>query len=216
MGFTQGGEKRSSQEALPGPQTKRRYRGVRMRAWGKWVSEIREPNTQTRIWLGSFATPEMAARAYDVAVLCLRGPSAAINFQDSVSHIPKSPSLYSLKAIQSLAAAAAASSVAAASPTCCNEPTRPVGLNDHNDSHTSGTHGLAESAEVKPSPDPNTAGKVNIEEINFYGDTGISDLTDLPFEIDGAMLMPLEAANQGSLGQCAEEECFEEPYLWSH
>ncbi|KAI3782743.1 hypothetical protein L2E82_12798 [Cichorium intybus] len=57
-----------------------RYKGVRMRKWGKWVAEVRQPNSRDRIWLGSYDTAEEAARAYDAALFCLRGPSALINF----------------------------------------------------------------------------------------------------------------------------------------
>lgn len=51
-----------------------------MRKWGKWVAEVRQPNSRDRIWLGSYDTAEEAARAYDAAVFCLRGPSAVLNF----------------------------------------------------------------------------------------------------------------------------------------
>ncbi|XP_073119116.1 ethylene-responsive transcription factor ERF011-like [Henckelia pumila] len=61
------------------------YKGIRMRKWGKWVAEIREPNKRSRIWLGSYCSPVAAARAYDTAVYYLRGPTAKLNFPGELS-----------------------------------------------------------------------------------------------------------------------------------
>ncbi|CAH8355864.1 unnamed protein product [Eruca vesicaria subsp. sativa] len=70
-----------------------KYKGVRKRKWGKWVSEIRLPNSRERIWLGSFDTPEKAARAFDAAQFCLRGCKSDFNFPDNPPSISGGRSL---------------------------------------------------------------------------------------------------------------------------
>ncbi|KAK9102396.1 hypothetical protein Sjap_019650 [Stephania japonica] len=81
------------EESISGREESSKYRGVRKRKWGKWVSEVRLPNSRERIWLGSYDTPEKAARAFDAAQYCLRGRSAKFNFPDNPPEIPDGQSM---------------------------------------------------------------------------------------------------------------------------
>ncbi|XAR70968.1 hypothetical protein NMG60_11028026 [Bertholletia excelsa] len=63
----------------------KKFRGVRQRQWGSWVSEIRHPLLKRRIWLGTFETAEAAARAYDQAAILMNGQSAKTNFPVTVN-----------------------------------------------------------------------------------------------------------------------------------
>ncbi len=67
------------------PPSKKKYIGVRMRKWGKWVAEMRippdgRPRKDRRKWLGTFLTEEDAARKYDEEVYKYRGDGAPLNF----------------------------------------------------------------------------------------------------------------------------------------
>ncbi|KAG0457114.1 hypothetical protein HPP92_021959 [Vanilla planifolia] len=57
-----------------------RFFGVRQRASGRWVAEIKDSSQRVRLWLGTFDTAEAAARAYDQAARILRGENTRTNF----------------------------------------------------------------------------------------------------------------------------------------
>ncbi|KAL3655821.1 hypothetical protein CASFOL_000217 [Castilleja foliolosa] len=69
-------------------QQSKKFRGVRQRQWGSWVSEIRHPLLKKRIWLGTYESAEAAARAYDQAAILMSGQNAKTNFSNETGPNP--------------------------------------------------------------------------------------------------------------------------------
>ncbi|XP_057548916.1 dehydration-responsive element-binding protein 1B-like [Amaranthus tricolor] len=97
------------------------FHGVRERSdSGKWVCEVHEPNKKSRIWLGTYSTAELAARAHDVAALTLRGDKATLNFPDSAWLVPRAKSI-SARDIRLAALQATRSDFQSFSSSCQND-----------------------------------------------------------------------------------------------
>lgn len=88
MKATQPRSRKGSMRRRGGPDNAScKFKGVRQRTWGSWVSEIRELNRGKRIWIGTFKDSETAAMAYDKAAIKLFGANAKLNFPERLPQV---------------------------------------------------------------------------------------------------------------------------------
>jgi hypothetical protein len=185
------GQKGQNQNRHSSPENRapksQQFKGVRQRKWGKWVSKIRIPNSNSRIWLGSYDTPEKATRAYDFAAYCLRGSKARLNFPVYPPEIPHAPFL-TRPQIQSAAAKFAAEEF---------RPPSEVGVASSS-SHLEAECGM-DGQQITVEQSPASRVSVPLECLHSGESLNVEDipLLDVSMENFGVLFQPSETNGQG-------------------
>ncbi|KAI5660495.1 hypothetical protein M9H77_29288 [Catharanthus roseus] len=99
----------------------KKFRGVRQRHWGSWVSEIRHPLLKRRVWLGTFETAEEAAKAYDEAAILMSGRNAKTNFPIEMNN-DNNASTSSISSSSSSSGPSLSAVLGAKLRKCCKSP----------------------------------------------------------------------------------------------
>ena len=170
-----------------------KFKGVRKRKWGKYVSEIRLPNSRERIWLGSYDSAEKAARAFDAALFCLRGRAAKFNFPNNPPEIPGGRSL---KAAEIQAAAAKfANSESSKPPKSESNSGRHLEMMNNTNNYNNNNNS---SSSFTPSP---SVSEATVETVQIDSDsisTNNLDGSFLDLDLDLDFLKTMGSSNYGS------------------